>query len=290
MIVTKFSYIKLQSICAMGQILTVCLSLILSVLLFTSVAESRLSWLLLAAVAVALEVGKMTAIHDNRRAIAGVLIAVSILGSAGGLSKSISVTGSEYRTYQQQQAALLAEIDQNNRMIDRYIELDRMKTEGRPLQQRNRELREQLAALPVVEVSAMQSSLNLIAHLLLVPVQWVTSAMVLLLAVLLDLLTVSFIQRGQTPVTRITTEPQPPQPKQPVPKPDNVDSFAHSYQVFKNKLLKGDLPLTQRGCMREGWPDKLVRKHWARLQAEGLIEKQGNQFVWAGSQKQVSML
>ena len=282
-------YIKLQIAYSIGQFLTIGLSLIFSVLLFTSVADSRLSWCLLAAIAVALEVGKMTAIHDNCRWLAGVLIAVSILGSAGGLSKAINVADSDYQVDQQQRTALLAEIEQNNRMIDRYIELDRMKSDGLPLQQRNGELREQLAQVPVKDVNTFQSMINLLANLLLIPVQWVTSAMVLLLAVLLDLLTVSFIQRGQ-PVTRTATEPQPPQPKKPLPKPDNVDSFAHSYQVFKNKLLKGDLPLTQRGCMREGWPDKLVRKHWARLQAEGLIEKQGNQFVWAERcQKQASI-
>ena len=63
-----------------GFILTVGLSLVLSVMLFTSVADNRFSWLLLMGIAVALEIGKLLSIHDQSRLLAGLLIAVSVLG------------------------------------------------------------------------------------------------------------------------------------------------------------------------------------------------------------------
>lgn len=281
--------INYEKTCLFGLFLTCVLSLVLSVQLFTSVSDSRFSWLLLMGIALALEVGKIAAINDQRRIIAGLLIAVSVLGSAGGLSRSIGISGGQVNAYRQQKAQVQAEIGQNNRMIDRYISLDRLQSQVIPLQRRNRELRQQLAALPVVRASALQAALDLLADLLLLPVQWVTGAVVLLLAVLLDLLAVSFIRRAPV-ATAAAPAPQPPQPKKPLPRPDNVDDFSHSYQVFRSKLVKGELPLVQRECIRQGWPDKTVRRHWARLRDERLIEKRGNQFVWVGEVRQVSML
>ena len=74
-----------------GFILTTGLSLVLSVLLFTSVADSRLYWVLLMGIALALELGKIITITHRNWVISGLLVAVSVLGSAGGLNRAVTL-------------------------------------------------------------------------------------------------------------------------------------------------------------------------------------------------------
>ena len=265
-----------------GFILTTLLSLLLSVLLFTSVADSRLSFLVLASMALALELGKIVTLH--RPVIAGLLIGVSVLGSAGGLSRALDTAGDDLQQVEQQRRLILTEIDQNTRAIDRYLELDLIRRDALPLQERNRELREQLNDLPEVDVPELTSVLSLLSTLLALPLAWVEAAVVVLLAGLLDALMVTFIRGGGGH--------DPDRAPLPAPRatPANVEVMDDSYPVFKRQMLSrrdaGEPVLSQRACVREfGYRDRQVRGFFARLQREGLVEKRGGQFEWATSGK-----
>ena len=309
-----------------GFILTTGLSLILSVLLFTSVADSRLSWLLLAAIALSLELGKILFIKNKNPLVAGLLIAVSVMGSAGGLSSAIAVTDAGIDDRQQQRQLILDRIDQtrrtleqNNQAIERYIELDQIKVDALPLQAQNRalnaeliELNHQLTRLEPGDVPELVAVLNLLSTLLLMPVEWVRSLVVLLLACLLDTLTFSFIRDG---VLQVRSEEGEPEPEDRQPRPEqgsqpeapqspvlsspsssaNVTAMDDSYPAFKRMMVSrrdaGQEVLAQRACIRElNLKDRQVRGFFQRLQDEGVIEKGvRGQFVFARSEpRQVS--
>lgn len=304
-----------------GFILTSGLSLILSVLLFTSVADSRFSWVLLMGIALALELGKILSIQGKNTLIAGLLIGVSVMGSAGGVSSAITVTNAGVDSQQQQRGLLVAQIeqtrrtiDQNNQAIDRYIELDQIRRDAQPLQEKNRALNTELNALnhrlntlAAVEVPELVSVFNLLSTLLIVPVEWVRSLVVLLLAGLLDALTVSFIRGGVLQNAPHDSHPEP-EDRQPLPEQDrqprqpettdkplitasttpaNVTAMDDSYPAFKRMMLSrrdtGQGVLAQRACIREmNLKDKTVRGFFQRLQDEGVIEKGvRGQFVFA---------
>ena len=323
--------IKWANIWNVGFILTSGLSLILSVLLFTSVADSRLSWVILMGIALALELGKVVTINDHKRSIAWLLIGVSVLGSAGGLNRALTVADDSLGTHQQQRSGLQAQIDQtlqamaqnndtiaqNSRSIGRYIELDRIRSDARPLQEENRQLQQEQTRLQA-QLSNLQASLGnleqadlpeltavlaLLATLLALPLQWVQAAVILLLACLLDALTVTFIRDGV--LGRLVTDKDhdpDPETKQPVLETDddpvkpalpvtqqadtaNVTAMDNSYPAFKRAMLarrdRGEGVLSQRACIREmNLKDRQVRGFFQRLQAEGIIEKSGGQFEW----------
>ena len=315
--------------------MTTGLSLVLSVLLFTSVADSRLSWLLLMGTALSLEMGKILSISTHLRIISALLIAVSVLGSAGGLSRALAVSDIAVQEKRIERQAIDSRIDQihttlaqNNAAIDRYIALDRISSNVLPLQQQNAQLSQQLAQLNeqraqlgTVDVPQMTAALNLLATLLMVPVDWVKAVVVLLLAGLLDALTVSFIREGilEKPAGELPFTPEPPEEKQPLPQTDapvapvaqgvapfapvdapaNVTAMDDSYPAFKrmmNQLRdKGDSVPSQRACIRDlGLRDRQVRGFFQRLQEDGVIVKRGGQFEWFKSghkvMRQVSMI
>ena len=257
--------------------LTSVLSAILSVLLLTSVANSWSTVLILAAMAMVLELGKWYALYDRRSVIAAALVSVSVLGSAGGLGRSVSIDAGQYDHIVQQRNMVLAEIEQNNQAIRTYLSLDRIKNHAQPLQQRNAELREQLSGLPQPEVSQLASGLHLLASFTGVPLSWVTAAVVLLLATLVDVLGWLFL-----PVNL-------PEPKQEAlggsqETSRNVETLAISYPAFRKMQLArreaGEPVLSQRACIRQGYGDKPVRRYFQRLAVEGVIEKQGGAFRW----------
>ena len=285
-----------------GFILTTGLSVVLSILLFTSVADSRLSWLLLMGIAVALELGKIVTLNDHRPVIAGLLIAVSVLGSAGGLSRALDVTGQGVDQSQQHRQLLVAQIEQNNRAIDRYLELDRITDYALPLQQENEQLREKLQALPVVDVPALTSVLALLATLLALPLDWVQALVVLLLAGLLDALMVTFIRGGvlaegqdggdghdgerwPLPEPESTDDPETVETTTKTATPANVQAMADSYAAFRRLMLvrrdSGQPVLSQRACIRQlNLKDRQVRGFFGRLVAEGVLEKRRGQYEW----------
>ncbi len=302
------------------------LSLILSVLLFTSVADSRFSWVLLMGIALALELGKILSIQGKNKLIAGLLIGVSVMGSAGGLSSAIAVTDAGIDSQQQQRVLLMDRIDQtrrtidqNNQAIERYIELDQIKVDALPLQKESRELNTELTALnnqlnelESVKVPELVAVLNLLSTLLLMPVEWVRSLVVLLLAGLLDALTVSFVRGGVLQNTRQGGHPDP-EDRQPLPEeesqsettdkplitapstPANVTAMDDSYPSFKRMMLArrdaGQGVMAQRACIRElNLKDRTVRGFFQRLQDDGVIEKGARgQFMFARNElKQVS--
>lgn len=306
-----------------GFILTTGLSLALSILLFTSVADSRLSWLILMGIALALELGKVVTINDQKRVIAGLLIGVSVLGSAGGLNRALTLADDSQNQHQQQRATVQAQIDQtrrmmdqnndtiaqNNQAIERYIELDRIRGDARPLQAENRQLQEEQSRLQT-QLENLQASINnleqadlpelvavlmMFATLLALPLQWVQAAVILLLAGLLDALTVSFIRDGA--LERLTTEGNSPEPEPrlPVPEEDkepvlpdapaalpasgaNVTAMDNSYPAFRRMMLarreRGEGVLSQRAYIRQtGLRDRLVRQYYSHLQADGVLVK-----------------
>ncbi len=301
--------IKSDSIWYFGFMLTSALSLVLSVLLFTSVADSRLSWVLLMGIALALELGKIITINDHRQIIAGLLIGVSVLGSAGGLNRAITVADDTLNDALQQRETLLAQIDQtrrtmeqNNQAIERYIDLDRIRGEARPLQDENRTLQQhlseqqaQLQALSRSEVPELTAALTLLATVLAMPLAWVKSVVILLLAGLLDALTVNFIRSGVLEYDALPLQ-TPPQDKAPLPTPElqieadrpepqaqtvtpaNVTALDDSYPAFKRMMLErknaGEGVLSQRACIRQmNLRERLVRQYYNQLMDEGIIGK-----------------
>jgi len=272
-----------------GFYITASLSAILSILLLTSVAENRFTWCILATMALVFELGKWCSVHDHRRWIAGLLITVSVLGSAGGLHRALTINMDNADRITQQRNMVLAEIDQNNQAIDTYLSMDRIRQHAQPLQQRNAELREQLAGLPEPQVSELASSLALLATVLDLPVQWVAGAIILLLAGLLDTLGVLFMPRTEDSAGVIIEAVV-----QPEPVADNLETLSYSYPAFKKMQLarrdNGDEVLSQRACIRDGYKDKQVRGYFQRLVSDGLITKQGGQYDWLAVSDNVRQL
>ena len=313
-----------------GFILTTGLSLMLSILLFTSVADSRLSWVILMGIALSLELGKIVTINDHKRIIAGLLIGVSILGSAGGLNRALTIADDSLSLHSEERAGLQAQIDQthrmmtqnndtiaqNNQAIERYIGLDRIRSDARPLQAENRQLQQEQSHLQG-QLANLQASMNsmeqadlpeltavlaLLATLLALPLEWVQAAVILLLACLLDALTVSFIRDGA--LEHLATEDNSPDPETKLPIPEekgeilnetpvnvnvsdsaNVTAMDNSYPAFKRMMLarrdNGKGILSQRACIRElKLKDRQVRGFFMKLQKEGVIEKNSGQFEW----------
>lgn len=272
-----------------GFYITAGLSAILSILLLTSVASSAFSWLILATMAVVFEVGKWCSLNDGRRTIAALLITVSVLGSAGGLHRALTINLDTADQLVQQRELLDTEIQQNNQAIQTYLQMDRIKNHAQPLQQRNRELRDQLASLPQPKVSELASVLSLLANVLNVQTDVVTGVVILLLAGLLDTLGVLFMVRPDVDDTVVADIPDP-SPK----KPKNLETLAHSYPAFKKLQLArrdaGEAVLSQRACIREGYRDKQVRSYFQKLVKEGIISKDGGQYDWSVAQGNVRQL
>ena len=270
-----------------GFLITAGLSAVLSVLLLTSVADSWFSWSILAAMALVFELGKWCSLHDHRRWIAALLIAVSVLGSAGGLHRALTINLDNADHIAQVRKLVTEEIKQNNQAIKTYLTLQRIRNDVQPLQQRNAELREQLANLPQSEVSELAAVLSLLANVLNVQSDVVTGVVILLLAGLLDTLGVLFMQRPVNDNIDATDE-------LPVPKAKNLETLSHSYPSFKKMQLarrdQGDEVMSQRACIREGYKDKQVRGYFQRLVDDGLITKNGSQYDWLTVKKNVRQL
>ena len=275
-----------------GFLITAGLSAVLSVLLLTSVANNWFSWLLLAAMALVFEVGKWCSIHDQRRWIASLLIAVSVLGSAGGLHRALTINLDNADHIAQVRKLVSEEIEQNNQAIATYLTLDRIRNHAQPLQQRNAELREQLTSLPQPEVSELSAVLSLLANVLNVHSDVVTGVVILLLAGLLDTLGVLFMTRpvndidGDIDAVATTASTKP--------KVKNLETLSYSYPSFKKMQLarrdNGEEVLSQRACIREGYRDKQVRGYFQRLVNDGLITKNGSQYDWLTVKKNVRQL
>ena len=167
--------------------------------------------------------------------------------------------------------------------------MDRIKNHAQPLQQRNAELREQLASLPSPVVSELASVLSLLANVFQVPVDVITGVVILLLAGLLDILGVLFMVRPVDDVTDIDVVDEPL-----APKARNLETLSYSYQEFKKMQLarrdNGDEVLSQRACIRDGYKDKQVRSYFQRLVSDGLITKHGGQYEWLAVRDNVRQL
>lgn len=275
-----------------GFYITAGLSAILSILLLTSVADSAFSWLILATMAVVFEVGKWCSLHDQRRWIASLLIAVSVLGSAGGLHRALTVNTDQADNVVQQRTMVETEIRQNNLAIAAYLDMNRIRNHALPLQQKNAELRDQLASLPQAEISELASVLSLLANVLNVQTEVVTGVVILLLAGLLDTLGVLFMVRPEVDDTDVVDIADTDKPT--TPKAKNLETLSHSYPAFKKMQLTrreaNHEVLSQRACVRDGYRDKQVREYFQKLVKEGLITKSGGQYDWSVMVGQVRRL
>lgn len=311
-----------------GFILTTGLSLILSVLLFTSVADSRLYWLLLMGIALALELGKVVTITHHNWVISALLVSVSVLGSAGGLNRAVTLAdqdGADHRLerelLQAQADQTLAAIGQNNASIAFYRARNEVRGMVLPLQEENRrlqgelgELQAQLGAIEPAGVPELVAVLQLLATVLALPLEWVRAFVILLLAGMLDVLTVSFIRRGVLERPALVDDGFQPDPQDRLPlpadapetgketseqetqaSPANVLAMDGSYPSFRRMMLsrreRGEAVLSQRACIRElNLKDRVVRGFFQRLQDEGLIEKRGGVFGFAEPQQKAMRL
>ena len=314
-----------------GFILTTGLSLVLSVLLFTSVADSRLYWLLLMGIAVALELGKVITVNDTNRmnrVIAALLISVSVMGSAGGLNRAVSLVDNSQADSRMAREVLQAQVDQtlaameqNNDSIDFYRARNEIRGMVLPLQESNRQLQDELdslqaelASVKPSEVPELIAVLQLLSTLLAMPLEWVRAFVILLLAGLLDALTVSFIRCGvldrfvgveddfqpdpqdKLPLPEVKTKPEPVMaPAMPAATPANVTAMDDSYPMFRRMMLarrdRGEAVLSQRACIRElKLKDRTVRGFFQRLQSEGVIDKRGGVFEFAAPEQKVMRL
>ena len=273
-----------------GFLITAGLSAVLSVLLLTSVADSWFSWSILAAMALVFELGKWCSLYDHRRYIAGLLIVVSVLGSAGGLHRALTINLDNADHIAQVRKLVTEEIKQNNQAIKTYLALQRIRNDVQPLQQRNAELRDQLANLPQSEVSELAAVLSLLANVLNVQSDVVTGVVILLLAGLLDTLGVLFMQRPINDIDDVDTDAAVTT----TPKAKNLETLSYSYPSFKKMQLarrdQGDEVLSQRACIRDGYKDKQVRGYFQRLVNDGLITKNGSQYDWLTVKKNVRQL
>lgn len=271
-----------------GFLITAALSAVLSVLLLTSVASNWFSWLLLAAMALVFEVGKWCSIHDQRRWIASLLIAVSVLGSAGGLHRALTINLDNADHIAQVRKLVTEEIKQNNQAIKTYLALQRIRNDVQPLQQRNAELRDQLANLPQLEVSELAAVLSLLANVLNVQSDVMTGVVILLLSGLLDTLGVLFMTRHVNDIDAVATTASTK------PKVKNLETLSYSYPSFKKMQLarrdNGEEVLSQRACIRDGYKDKQVRGYFQRLVDDNLITKNGSQYDWLTVNKNVRQL
>ena len=297
-----------KTVSATALAVTAAISLALSAALLVSLADSVAAWWLLAGIALVMEAGKLLALVTRTRLarlLAALLVCVSVAGSVGGLARAIGESGtgrsqalSEIRSIDRQLAAIESAMGTNTAAIDRYIAMDRIAANARPLMADNDALRTQLAGLSAqraavhvpgaTAMSALLSSLSTVTGL---STDAVVLTVTLPLALLLDLLALFFLQvlregAGQPPVHRsvpsgvaesavVTNNGEPANNAR---TGHNIVTLSHSYGAFKQAILKGELPLSQRGCIREGWPERKVRAWFKRLETERLLCKEKKRY------------
>ena len=205
-----------------GATLSVTLSIALSVLLFWSISENQYYSALFAGLALAFELAKFMALPEIARrkqrkdwtgALSATLLFItlataSILGSIGGLQSDTQRVQANIAQQEQkrvslieQRQLLLDEIAENQKAIDKYISLNRIKNFAQPLQEKNKKLRQQatelqdkISAVGVAHETPMTALLGAIATAVGEDKATVQVYVFILLAVLLDLVASFFIE------------------------------------------------------------------------------------------------
>ena len=205
-----------------GATLSVTLSIALSVLLFWSISENNYYSALFAGLALAFELAKFMALPEIARrkqrkdwmgAVSATLLfltlaTASILGSIGGLQSDTQRVQANIAQQEQkrvslieQRQLLLDETAENQKAIDKYIALNRIKNFAQPLQEKNKELRQQatelqdkISAVGVAHETPMTALLGAIATAVGEDKATVQVYVFILLAVLLDLVASFFIE------------------------------------------------------------------------------------------------
>ena len=244
-----------------GATLSVTLSIALSVLLFWSISENNYYSALFAGLALAFELAKFMALPEIARrkqrkdwtgALSATLLFItlataSILGSIGGLQSDTQRVQANIAQQEQkrvslieQRQLLLDEIAENQKAIDKYISLNRIKNFAQPLQEKNKELRQQAAdlqdkisAVGVAHETPMTALLGAIATAVGEDKATVQVYVFILLAVLLDLVASFFIELIReenqfkaslvkkpqaTKAKKVEQGVTPPKPRKPKPK------------------------------------------------------------------------
>ncbi|MDE1466067.1 hypothetical protein [Spartinivicinus poritis] len=190
--------------------------------MFWSISENNYYSALFAGLALAFELAKFMALPEiarrkQRKDWAGALSATllfitlataSILGSIGGLQSDTQRVQANIAQQEQkrvslieQRQLLLDEIAENQKAIDKYISLNRIKNFAQPLQDKNKALRQQAAELQdkintvgVAHETPMTALLGAIATAVGEDKATVQVYVFILLAVLLDLVASFFIE------------------------------------------------------------------------------------------------
>lgn len=129
-----------------------------------------------------------------------VLAGTSILGSVGGLNSDTEAAKARIAEVDQQRSglqlqinSLKSQIEQNNKAIERYIELNRIKNYAKPLQAENQKLRDDISTLqdkldvlPEERETSMLAMLHALATAFKVDVEKVQAWSFIVLSVLLD--------------------------------------------------------------------------------------------------------
>lgn len=196
-------------------------SIIFSLLLFLSIHDKLLMQILFGSLAVIFELGKFFAWYElgermARRAFRAavtafgfylVLAAISIGGSIGGINSATNVaqqhvdqSRNRVDAYNEQIAAIDAEIALNNKAADKYLELEMISIGVARIQKQNQALRKQQSELrilrdnlPVTAQGSVISLISSLAKLLNTSNENAQSWLVVFLSILLDIFAAFFV-------------------------------------------------------------------------------------------------
>lgn len=196
-------------------------SIIFSLLLFLSIHDKLLMQILFGSLAVIFELGKFFAWYEFGERIARkafraaftafgfylVLAAISIGGSIGGINSATNVAqqhvdqrSNRVDAYNEQIAAIDAEISLNNKAADKYLELEmisigvaRIQKQNQALRKQQSELRIQRDNLPVTAQGSVISLISSLAKLLNTSTENAQSWLVVFLSILLDIFAAFFV-------------------------------------------------------------------------------------------------
>ncbi|OPX55022.1 hypothetical protein SAMN02745127_02907 [Oceanospirillum multiglobuliferum] len=196
-------------------------SIFFSLLLFLSIDDDLLMKVMFGSLAIIFELGKFFAWYEvgerlsRRNYIAtfsalvfyGILAAISIAGSVGGINSAtnkaqnhVNVQQSQVNAFNHQIAALDQQIALNNEAAKKYIEMDRIAIGLARIQKENAKLREQQQALamqrdslPVVSQGSVLGLIDGLAKTLQIETQTAQLGLVIFLSILLDFFAAFFI-------------------------------------------------------------------------------------------------
>ncbi len=302
-------------------------SIIFSLLLFLSIHDKLMMQILFGSLAVIFELGKFFAWYEfgermARRAFRAaftafgfylILAAISIGGSIGGINSATNVAqqhvdqrSNQVSAYNEQIAAIDAEIALNNKAADKYLELEmisigvsRIQKQNQALRKQQAELRIQRDNLPVTEQGSVISLISSLAKLLNTSTEDAQSWLVVFLSILLDIFAAFFVgligeelrflhsrKTSESPENHNHMEDDSPPPLT-----DNTDIEQSSAPVLSQRaseILNSAQTMSLK-CSKKQIAEKLhltddeVEKAFLEFLNLGLVEKKRNNHLkWCG--------